>query len=326
VVGRLEVVGCPRQHDAVVVGVFDRAEHRGSLAEGGGGDVDHLGSRVDREHDRLGHAVGSVDRLVAHLHAHEAASRAHAGAAEFVVGLGSESLGLAVGVVIDGVVGLGVVGVAVEVPARDVVRIAVLVVVKAPVRRASCGPDFVVDDLAVPEGDDQVLGRDAAGLRIGAPDARILFILVDADHAVFVRVIAAERFAFGVLGIRQLARVQIALFAQVLRVAELPVHAALHIRDGDVAHAIARPRPIDAHARGPFRVARFGRRLRDAVEQRPLLGIPGFRGREVALGVGEARVVGAADGFVTGFRRRGMRRRERAQQREPKHPYRVGRP
>ena len=327
VVRGLEVVGCPREHDAVVVGVFDRAQHRGSLAEGGGGDVDHLRARVDREHDRLGDTVGAVDRLVAHLHAHQAASGAHANAAEFVVGLRSEPLGLAVGVVVDGVVGLGVVRVTVEVPPRDVVRITIVVVVEAPV----CGArerarDFVFFDLAVPEGDDQVLGRDAARLRIGSPDARILFILVDADHTVFVGVIAAERFAFCVVGIGQLARVQVTLFAQVVGVAELPVHAALHIGDGDIAHAVARPRAVHAHARSALRVGGFGRRLGNAVEQRPVLGVPGFRGREVPLGVGEARVVGAADGFATGFRRRGARRGERAQQREPKHPYQVGGP
>ena len=166
----------------MVVGVLDSAEHRGGLPERGRRHVDHLRPGVHREDDRLGHAVGPVDRLVAHLDAQKPAAGAHAHAGEVVVGGAHELARLAVGVPVDGVVGLRVVGVAVEVPPRDVVGVAVFVIVEAPPRRAL--HERMAGDFAVPEGDDQVLGSDAAGLRVRAPDARVLRVVLDAHHAV----------------------------------------------------------------------------------------------------------------------------------------------
>src|SRR5205823_11103940 len=189
---------------------------------------------------------------------------------------------------------------------RDVVRVAVFVIVEAPARRAL--HDQVVLDFAVAEGDDQILGRDPARLRVGASDARVLGVILDADDPIAVEVVGGVRLPARVLWIGELAGVQVGLVTQVACVAALPVDASLHVGDGDVAHAVAGPRAVDAHARGALGVFRFGRRLRDAVEQRPVLRVPRFGRGEVALGSREAGVVGPADragaGPGAGTRRR----------------------
>ena len=326
VVGGLEVVRGPCDDDAVLVRVFDRTQHRRCLSERGRGHVDHLGSGFDGEHDSLGHAIGPVDRLVAHLHRQQPASGAHADAAEFVVRGGDQRLLLAVGMVVDRVVGLGVVRVAMEVPSRDVIWVAVFVVVELAARRALS--EQVVFDLAVAEGDDQVLRRDAAGLRVGPADAGIVHVVLDIEDAVAVEIVGAVGVPFAILGIRQLSGVEVGLVAQIVGVRELPVDAPLHVGDGHVAHAVGGPRAIGAHARGAFAIARARRRLRDAVEQRPLLRVPCFRAGEVALGACVTGVVGAAY-FIRARRggggvRSGEHDQQREQRCQPDHTRDVG--
>src|SRR5438067_229276 len=120
-----------------------------------------------------------------------AAAGADAHVREVVVGGPDKRPRLSVGMPVDGVVGLRIVGVAVEVPARDVVRVAVFVIVEAPARRTL--HDQVVLDFAVAKGDDQILGRDPARLRVGASDARVLRVILDADDPVTVEVVGALR-------------------------------------------------------------------------------------------------------------------------------------
>ena len=294
VVARVEVVRGPRDHHAAVVGVAQRLGDLGDEPGRRDHARDHLRTRVDRERDRLGHPVGSVDRLVARLDGEEAAPGTHARRAERVVGLAEHLPRLAVRVAVDAVVGLRIVRVAVEVPARDVVHVAVAVVVAA-----------------VRERDDQVLGGDPTrlGVEERPPHARVVGPVVDVDHAVAVQVVGAVCHAAGVLRERQLARVQVGAPAQLGAVVQAPVHAALHVGDDDVvAPAVAElvPDALDAHAARALGIGGGRRVARQTGVEVPLLLVPRLRPIAPLGGrvVGVVRVGGEVAGAALGGRGR----------------------
>ncbi len=186
--------------DAVVVGVVDRfaREHRVvEAAEGLLHDVDAAVGRVDR---RLAEAVGLGDERLADAQRQHLAVRARADLAGAVVRFGGGVLVLAGAVAVLHLV-VGVVVVVDEVPAGDVVGVAVVVVVDA-----------------VGEGDDQILRREHAGravaafarrrrvgaVRIAFDDvrhARVAGVVEHVEHALFEHVVgdraAAARRASG---------------------------------------------------------------------------------------------------------------------------------
>src|SRR5207253_2587025 len=136
--------------------------------------------------------------------------------ADAVVGLGRRLLHLPVGVGVRAVDGGRVVLVVVEVPARDVVDVAVVVVV-----------------LAVGEADDQILGVGVAVV-VGV---RRVGVVLDVEDAIVV----VGR------GRRKLAGVEVHLVHELARRAVVPIDASLDIGDdgGRVAGREVSPRPVD---------------------------------------------------------------------------------
>ena len=176
----------------------------------------------------------------------------------------------------------------------DVVRVAVAVVVEVLAGRAAERTDQVIDDLAVPEGDDQILRGDRA-VDVRPVDPRVLRVVLDVEDAVAVAVIRRARGSVGALGKRQLSLVQISAVGELGpggRV--MPVDAALHIGEDLVraARREASPGLVDRHPGGAGRVARKRRALGDEREQEPLFAVDA-QGR-VGLGGVIARIVGLA--------------------------------
>src|SRR5262249_8333101 len=140
-------------------------------------------------------------RLGTRLDREQQAAGAEAGALEAVVGLGGGLLLLIVGVAVAGVVGRGIVLVVVEVPARDVVRIAIAVVVDGEhgvavgAVRAAGGVEAQLADAAgrvviAREGGDHVLGIDhAVGVEIA--HTAVGRVVGGVENAVAVGVVAA---------------------------------------------------------------------------------------------------------------------------------------
>src|SRR5439155_216171 len=178
------------------------------------------------------------ERLRARLDRQQQASGAQARALHAVVGLRGGLLLLAVGVAVGGVVGGGIVLVVVEVPARDVVRVAVAVVVdgehgvaigavlliagvEAQLAEAAGGA------IVAGEGGDHVLGVDQA-VAVEVADAAVLLVVGGVEDPIAVRVVAARIRAGAAVAQRwrQLAPVQVDLFRQLLGVAVVPVDAA----------------------------------------------------------------------------------------------------
>src|SRR6202035_2585112 len=95
-----------------------------------------------------------------------------------VVSLANGLYRFAVRMSVGALVGLRIVGIAMEIPAGDIVNEAVVIFV-----------------LAVAERDDQILRRDSARLRMEQrmPDARIVRVVVDREHAIAVEVVVLVR-------------------------------------------------------------------------------------------------------------------------------------
>jgi hypothetical protein len=228
VVGGVEVGGDDRHEDAAGVGVAHRGagEARvGQPAEGGLDDLDAVVRRVrdaERELVRVGHErVPDADR-------HDLAARADAGAPGALVGL-LPGLLRAAGAVVGGrAVARRIVRIVVvveEVPAGDVVRIAVGV-----------GVGAVGEDRDQVGGVEDVVGLVVAGGGIDAPG-----IVVDGHGAVLIAVVLGAA-----VGLRQLLRVQRDLATQA-RLA--PADAGVEDRDPDVrAAGRALPGTIGADA------------------------------------------------------------------------------
>ena len=284
VVRGVEVVGGSRHHDAVAPRVLDRLVHEARVAEVGRHRGDDAGARVDRKQPGLGQVVVAVERLRARLDRQQQAPGAQARALHAVVGLRGGLLLLAVGVAVGGVVGGGIVLVVVEVPARDVVRVAVAVVVdgehgvaigavlliagvEAELAEAAGGP------IVAGEGGDHVLGVDQT-VAVEVADAAVLLVVGGVEDPIAVRVVGARIRARAAVAQRwrQLAPVQVDLFRQLLGVAVVPVDAALDVRDhhvgrSDGARAEVAPGGRDGHPARVLGVHRLRRALRhEAVE------------------------------------------------------------
>src|SRR5947209_19212512 len=99
----------------------------------------------------------------------------------------------------------------------------------------------------------------------GVLDPGVVLVVVGGHLPVAVEVVGAVAVARGVLGVGQLAGVQVALTAQVVGVGVAPVDAALHVGDGDVPPAVGRPGAGDRHAGRPLGVMARRRGLGAAV-------------------------------------------------------------
>ena len=189
------------------------------------GALDHLDAVVGRVHDPQRERVAVGDERVPDAHRHDLAVGADADRADAVVALVGHVVGAAGAVVVGGEVARQIsrfVVVVEEVPAGDVVGEAVVVVVEVLAGHAlrdQVGGGF---DLASAEGVDEVLPGDQArgpgATGVGEAHARVLRVVGDVDDAVAVAVEGPARGAVGVLGIGQLAGVEVDLLAQ-LRVA-----------------------------------------------------------------------------------------------------------
>jgi len=174
--------------DAVVVGVVDRFAREHRVVEAAQSLLHDIHAAVRRVGRGLGEAVGLGDEGLAHAQRQNLAVGARADLAGAVVGFGRRVLVLARAVPVLHLV-VGVVVVVDEVPAGDVVGVAVFVVVGA-----------------VGEGDDQILRREHAGRpvttflgrrRVGAlgiafdhvRDARVARVVEHVEDVLFERVV-----------------------------------------------------------------------------------------------------------------------------------------
>src|SRR5690606_32866100 len=164
------------------------------------------------------------DEAIAYAQRHEPAARTRADAADAVVRARDRVPGLAGAVAVARIV-VGIVVVLEEVPARDVVDVAVAVVVDA-----------------IREGEDEVARVDDA-IRIAVGHARVRGVIGDRELTVAVAVeafelaFAAARLALGVdrLVVLELADVQIRGLDEV---GVLPLDAGVEDRDDDARIAL----------------------------------------------------------------------------------------
>ncbi len=298
VVHRVEIVGVQRQQHAVVVGVVDRLlRERGVVVLD-----DHRGdcgrAEVGRIQDRLAPPVRAPERLGVVLDRHDHALATDSDAGEVVVGLTAQQRDQARGVVVRAVLGLRVVVVAVEVPAGDVVGVAVPVVVVVMAGPAEAHP--VADDATVAEDRDQVLGRevwrehaahmDAVQIPVVSPgdarprdaflvaderrhagrarrvDPRILCPVADVEAAVAVQVVGVAISAARVLRPWQLAAVEEYRVESVLYRIAVVVDPAFDVRDQHVVapQVLLCPGAGHVHSGGVLGVGRVERPTRQA--------------------------------------------------------------
>ena len=173
-VGRFEIVARPHHHDAVLVmRTRPRPEHRRL-------PVTSLVTSITFAPESTANAIASeesirpIDRFVARLHHQHRAVLANPGAREIVVGIGDSLHRLAIRMSIGTLIGLRIVGIAMEIPSGNIIDEAVVIVV-----------------LAVTERDDQILGGDPArlGMQKRTMHARIVRVVIDSQRAVTVEVV-----------------------------------------------------------------------------------------------------------------------------------------
>ena len=215
VVGGVEVGGDDRHEDAAGVRVARRGAGEARVGQAAERRLDDADPVVGRVGDAERELVRVGDERVPDADRDDLAARAHAGAAGALVRLLPGLLGAAGAVVGGRAVARGVVGVVVvveEVPARDVVGVAVAVGVRA-----------------VGEDRDQV-GRveDVVGLVVAGRlrHARVVRVVVDGERAVAVAVVLRAVFWLG-----QLAAVERDLAPQA---GLAPADAGVEDRDPDV--------------------------------------------------------------------------------------------
>ncbi len=143
--------------------------------------ADHARAGMDRIGEAAGEAVGVDDEAVAHAHRQHAAARADPGVADAVVRLGGGGRGdagpvaevrVVAGVVVRALVAAVALVAAEEIVARDIVRVAVAVVVRA-----------------VGEGEDQVLRIETA-VRVAVLDTCVRSVVPYVEQPVAVGVVA----------------------------------------------------------------------------------------------------------------------------------------
>ena len=249
VVHRVEVVGVQRERHAVVVGVVDGLLVERRVRVGDDDGADRLGADVGRVEDRLAPLVRAAEALGALLDGDDTAVAALTDSAEVVVRHPADVRDQAGGVAVGGVLGLRVVRVAVEVPARDVVDVAVVVVVavvrqrddevlRRQVRRLRAGDVHGVEVVVLPAGDAGarrallVLDERRDARRARRVDARVVLVVAQVEVPVAVGVVT-----IGALRERQLSPVEEDLVQRVLDPVRRVVDAALDVRDDDVGTA-----------------------------------------------------------------------------------------
>ncbi len=282
VVGRIVVVvrllvGRRGDHrDAALVGVVDRLLAEARLIERPQSLLHDPGAAVDGEDDPLGEVVHRRHEAVAGAHLEQHAVRAGAGAAAAVVRLGGRIVRLAGAVPVAHLVERVVV-VFEEVPAADVVDVAVSVVV-----------------VSVREQEDEVLRIDDA-VAVLVLHARVLLVPVvgqvvaDVEDPVAVAVVGVSH-RVAALGNRQLAAVEVELVHHVGKLV-LPADAGVDHGDQHVG-------PPGGHLPGEVDAG--------ALDAEELLGI-GVDQRVAGLIAGQLPVVVAE---VVGARGRLGRRQE----------------
>ena len=279
VVHRVEVVGVEREQDPLAVGVVDRLAGEARVGVGDDDRADHVGPGVDRIEEGRRPLVVPPDGLGSLLDGQHLTAAADADAGVVVVGAPREVADQAGRVAVGGVVRLGVVGVALGVPAADVVGVAVAVVVEAAAWRARA--QLPGGDLAVAEDGDQVLGRQVR--RLGAADVhlvqvlvlpavhtaagralllayerllargagrvhpRVLRVVADVEVAVPVEVVGARGLAVAALRVRELALVQVDVVERVLDPVVRVVDSALDVGDQHVGPTEVPLRPGPRH-------------------------------------------------------------------------------
>ena len=200
VIARVQVVAREGLYGAVVVGVLRRGLGEGRVIEAAVGALDHLCAVVGRVGDPQREVVGVRHERVPGPDGHHLATRADADRPLSVVALLDGVDGAAGPVMVRGEVAGGVrrvVGVVEEVPAGDVVGIAVAVVVEVLAGLALRYQVAGRIDLAVSEGVDQVLRGDQRGGAgapgVGEAHTRIFCVVVDVQDAVSVAVVRRAR-------------------------------------------------------------------------------------------------------------------------------------
>ena len=280
VIHGVEVIRVHRHQDSLLLhGVLDRFPKGAGVGVGNDDRGHRVNSKVGRVGDRRRQTVGLADRLGPGLDRNHSAVAAVADPGEVVVRLAAHFSDQARGVAVGPVLGLRIVGVVVGVPAGDVIRIAVAVVVELAVARAGAEP--VIDDLAVAEDVDQVFGREVPGQRAAdvdlvdvlmgaaggaAPggslfvnrelggglgtcrvDPRILRVVADVELTVAVEVVTTEVLAIPALRIGKLGLVQIDRVEPILDSVGAVVDAALDVGDQDVITADVALGPGSGH-------------------------------------------------------------------------------
>ncbi len=293
------LVGRRGDHRHVVgPGVLDRGARERGVVHRAERLLDHLRARVDGVHDAFGEEIRVGDEAVADAHGEHAAVRAGA-EGPAVVGLGGRVLGLAGAVAVLHLVE-GIVVVVDEVPAGDVVHVAVAVAVHS-----------------VAERRDQVLGIEKP-VAVAVADARVGGVVGDVEDAVVVEVVRIGvlegagqlglRVAGGVLGQRQLAAVEPDLAAQVRHGARVvPLDARVEHGDGHVGPPGGDlPGAVDAHALDAEELG--GIRVDRGIAGLVARELPGCAAGEVDGPHGRARHRKPAVGRIV-LRRRPRRRR-----------------
>ena len=268
VVSGLLVGGRRDGDDAARVRVVDRFLAEARVVESAERLLDDVDVVVRRVDDRFGEMLDVGDERITDTQRHEHALRADADLAAVVL-LGSGILGLARPVAVLRLVARVVV-VLEEVPAGDVVDVAVPVVV-----------------LPVGEGviEDEVLGVEHI-VRVAVLRARVLPVVVDVEHAICVRVVLRRT-----LRQRKLAGVHPHLAAKIGEFVG-PVDAGVEDGDRHVRTSRARlPRADDARADHAVELLRVVVQQRIAALVARVLQTPGdVLGRDLAGGERRCRM------------------------------------
>ncbi len=257
---------------AVAVGVVDGLAGVGAVVDGAEGLLHHLGAAVDGVHHGLREVVDLADEAVGDAHGDDHAARAVAGVALVVVGLRGGPAHLARAVAEARGVG-GVVVVLEEVPAGDVVGVAVVVVVAVvgehPDEVARVDDAVAVGVVVLPHGVAAHAGVAGHDIARAAGDAGVAHVVLHVDHAVAVGVVGR-----GAHGHRELAGVQRDLVDEV---GVVPVDARVEHRDHHPGVADGEPpRAVEVVARpdGDLRGAKARHHEGRAGDEAPLVPLP----------------------------------------------------
>ncbi len=321
VVARVFVGHARVDHHAVAVRVVDRRARERRVVDRAERFLNDLHAIVRRVDDGLAEVVHVGDEALADAKRNEHAVRARADSAHAVVALRGRVVRFARAVAVARVV-VRVVVVLVEVPTRDVVDVAVTVVVFAvgehldEIARVEDAVPVAIARLAirrVRRRVHRVHVREALLARDDGREARIVCVVGDVEDAVAVAVVTVQaraRVPAAVLRLRRAGELALIERDFVRRVGVVPFVTRVEDRDVHLWDARRqRPRFVDAHARRAERDVRAEIRLRADVllrQERPV--IPPARKIRIV------RLIRRIGHVVAG--RRGRPRRARAVRRE----------